>query len=118
MYNQLTMGSNEEFTYNLLNDTNLSYPTTTEPLDVNQLLIQNLGVKRKDTVSVVFLTLVYTIIFITGVLGNVSTCIVIWKNTYMHTVTNYYLFNLAVSDFLTLFLGKAIITFVICHHMF
>ena len=112
------MGSNEEFTYNLLNDTNLSYPTTTEPLDVNQLLIQNLGVKRKDTVSVVFLTLVYTIIFITGVLGNVSTCIVIWKNTYMHTVTNYYLFNLAVSDFLTLFLGKAIITLVICHHMF
>lgn len=107
MYKELTMGENgEDITYNLVNDTNGLYLTTTDTVDVNKLLLLTLGEKRKDTVSVVFLTIVYTIIFITGVVGNVSTCIVIWRNTYMHTVTNYYLFNLAVSDLLTLFLGK------------
>lgn len=47
-------------------------------------------------------TLVYTVIFITGVVGNISTCIVIAKNKIMHTATNYYLFSLAVSDLLLL----------------
>lgn len=71
-------------------------------LDYEQLLFENLGERRKDTLSVVFLIGVYCIIFVTGVVGNLSTCVVIWRNTYMHTVTNYYLFNLAVSDLLTL----------------
>ena len=48
----------------------------------------------------------YGLIFLTGVVGNVSTCIVIIKNNYMHTATNYYLFSLAISDVLTLILGK------------
>lgn len=101
------MGENgDDVTYHLSNETSLAYVTTTEVTDVNTLLLKNLGERRKDIVSVVFLTIVYVIIFLTGVVGNLSTCIVIWRNTYMHTVTNYYLFNLAVSDVLTLFLGK------------
>ncbi|KAG8196556.1 hypothetical protein JTE90_003570 [Oedothorax gibbosus] len=51
------------------------------------------------------MTIVYMIIFITGLIGNVCTCIVITKNRYMHTATNYYLFSLAVSDLLLLILG-------------
>ncbi|KAJ8921321.1 hypothetical protein NQ315_002935 [Exocentrus adspersus] len=47
-------------------------------------------------------TIVYVIIFFTGVIGNVSTCVVIAKNKSMHTATNYYLFSLAVSDMLLL----------------
>lgn len=78
-------------------------------LDYEQLLFENLGERRKDTLSVVFLIGVYCIIFVTGVVGNLSTCVVIWRNTYMHTVTNYYLFNLAVSDLLTLIFGKYIL---------
>lgn len=54
---------------------------------------------------VVPLTVVYGIIFITGFIGNVATCIVISKNKSMHTATNYYLFSLAVSDFLLLVSG-------------
>jgi len=42
----------------------------------------------------------------TGVLGNVTTCVVIARNSYMHTATNYYLFSLAISDTLSLILGK------------
>lgn len=54
---------------------------------------------------VVPFTIVYVIIFFTGVVGNVSTCVVIAKNKSMHTATNYYLFNLAVSDMVLLISG-------------
>ncbi|XP_060070505.1 pyrokinin-1 receptor-like [Ylistrum balloti] len=79
--------------------------TTLSTLEETDLLLQLLGDKRKGLPSVITLTVVYSIIFITGVIGNVSTCLVIARNTYMHTVTNYYLFSLAVSDTLTLVLG-------------
>lgn len=51
------------------------------------------------------MTVVYLIILITGVVGNVCTCIVIARNRYMHTATNYYLFSLAISDLMLLILG-------------
>ena len=78
----------------------------TTPLDIAKYVRDNLGEKRKDIFSVVFLTVVYSLIFITGVVGNLSTCIVIGRNAYMHSVTNYYLLNLAISDMLILLLGK------------
>ena len=53
------------------------------------------------------LTVIYCVILITGIIGNVCTCIVIYKNQYMRTATNYYLFSLAISDVLTLILGKS-----------
>ena len=52
-------------------------------------------------------TIVYSLIFVTGIIGNISVCAVIIKNKYMHTATNYYLFSLAISDVLTLILGKS-----------
>ncbi|XP_013387203.1 pyrokinin-1 receptor [Lingula anatina] len=51
------------------------------------------------------LTIVYCTIFVTGVVGNVCTCIVIARNNCMHTATNYYLFSLAVSDLMTIVIG-------------
>lgn len=57
-------------------------------------------------IILIMLTVIYVIIFITGVLGNVVTCIVIAKNKGMHTAVNYYLFSLAVSDLLLLISGK------------
>lgn len=50
-------------------------------------------------------TIIYIIIFIVGVIGNVSTCVVIVKNKGLRTATNYYLFSLACSDMLLLFSG-------------
>ncbi|KAK9696431.1 7 transmembrane receptor (rhodopsin family) [Popillia japonica] len=38
------------------------------------------------------------LIFVMGLLGNLSVCIVIINNNCMRTATNYYLFSLAVSD--------------------
>lgn len=52
------------------------------------------------------MTVIYSLIFVSGLVGNLSTCIVIVQNPHMHTATNYYLFNLAVSDLLTLVFGR------------
>jgi hypothetical protein len=37
---------------------------------------------------VIPITLIYAIIFVTGFIGNISTCIVISRNKSMHTATN------------------------------
>ena len=52
------------------------------------------------------LTIIYCGIFFSGGIGNICTCIVVIRNRYMHTATNYYLLNLAVSDTFLLMLGE------------
>lgn len=69
------------------------------------------GPKRDPMTVVVPVTICYAIIFIAGLLGNVITCAVISRNKSMHTATNYYLFNLAISDLMLLISGK-------CFHMY
>ncbi len=49
--------------------------------------------------------MIYIIILLIGLLGNVVTCIVIVRSRYLHTTTNYYLFSLAISDLLLLLSG-------------
>lgn len=56
----------------------------------------------------ILVTVCYAVIFIAGILGNLITCLVIYRNKSMHTATNYYLFNLAISDLTLLLLGKHI----------
>lgn len=63
------------------------------------------GPLRDPLYVVIPITVIYLVIFVTGVIGNISTCIVISKNRSMHTATNYYLFSLAISDFLLLLSG-------------
>lgn len=65
------------------------------------------GPKHLPLKLVLPITFVYVAIFVTGVFGNVVTCIVIRRNPVMQTATNYYLFNLAVSDLLLLILGES-----------
>lgn len=40
------------------------------------------------------------LIFVVSLVGNAVTCVVIYYDKTMHTLTNYYLFNLAMSDLL------------------
>ncbi|XP_068445991.1 neuromedin-U receptor 1 [Clinocottus analis] len=69
-------------------------------LTEQEYLEDHLGPRR----SPVFLPvcLVYLLIFLLGVVGNVLTCTVIARNKVMWTPTNYYLFSLGVSDLLLL----------------
>ncbi|CAM1296159.1 PRLHR (predicted) [Pycnogonum litorale] len=45
-------------------------------------------------------SLMYATIFVLGINGNVLVCYVVFKNKHMHTVTNYFIANLALSDIL------------------
>ncbi|KAJ8978005.1 hypothetical protein NQ317_004550 [Molorchus minor] len=63
------------------------------------------GPQRDSLYIVVPIITAYMIIFVTGTIGNISTCIVISRNKSMHTATNYYLFSLAISDLVLLMTG-------------
>ncbi|XP_047019500.1 pyrokinin-1 receptor-like isoform X1 [Helicoverpa zea] len=74
---------------------------TSEPVDPTVIF----GPQRDSLFIVLPVTIVYALIFITGLLGNIFTCLVIVRNKSMHTATNYYLFSLAISDLLLLISG-------------
>lgn len=80
---------------------------------VEQILLENLGPKQRDISSVIILLIIYSLIFISGTLGNICTCIVIARNAYMQTTTNYYLFSLAISDVLILLFGEYTLSLVL-----
>ncbi|XP_055851695.1 neuropeptide CCHamide-2 receptor-like isoform X2 [Episyrphus balteatus] len=64
------------------------------------------GNAERDSIALLsVITVCYALIFIAGILGNLITCIVINRNKFMHTATNFYLFNLAVSDLILLLSG-------------
>lgn len=82
------------------------FVNSTSTPDLFEATVKN-EVGYRDPLSIILpITICYLIIFVTGILGNVITCIVIAKNKTMHTATNYYLFNLAVSDFFVLIIGE------------
>ncbi|KAJ8676465.1 hypothetical protein QAD02_012252 [Eretmocerus hayati] len=74
-------------------------------LDANEIWMEYYGAVRDPLYVVIPISILYASIFVTGTIGNVSTCIVIARNKSMHTATNYYLFSLAVSDLLLLMCG-------------
>ncbi|XP_053616438.1 neuromedin-U receptor 2-like [Plodia interpunctella] len=67
-------------------------------------------VEQSDTFHVVY-AVSMTVIFCAGMVGNMLTCWVIYRDRSMHTVTNYYLFNLAVSDLVVLLAMLVELTF-------
>ncbi|KAK5649565.1 hypothetical protein RI129_000594 [Pyrocoelia pectoralis] len=67
--------------------------------------VSDWGPKRDPLFIVVPFTILFATIFLIGLIGNISTCIVIAHNKSMHTATNYYLFSLAISDLLLLISG-------------
>ncbi|XP_065075499.1 pyrokinin-1 receptor-like [Ochlerotatus camptorhynchus] len=69
------------------------------------LVNENYSSKADPICIILPITIFYCFIFVAGIVGNLAICIVIAKNRSMHTATNYYLFNLAVSDFLLLLFG-------------
>lgn len=88
--------------YNISVEKNISSDHLTD----QEILLQKLGPRRREWYVVVVLLTVYGAVFVTGVLGNIFTCIVITRTSYMRTSTNYYLFSLAISDVLLLIVGK------------
>lgn len=79
-------------------ETNLNVSNAVDPTLI-------FGPQHDSLYIVIPITIIYTLIFVTGVFGNFCTCLVIIRNKSMHTATNYYLFSLAISDLLLLVSG-------------
>ncbi|XP_022537899.2 neuromedin-U receptor 2 [Astyanax mexicanus] len=101
------LNETEEFGFALCNITTMNRTGNgsgyCQTQTLNDILFRLLGPRRSPFFLPV--TLAYILIFITGVLGNLLTCIVIIKHRKMRTPTNLYLFSLAVSDLLVLLFG-------------
>lgn len=74
-------------------------------ITLHDYLLMTRGPKNLPLSVVVPITVIYALIFFTGVLGNIAVCLVIVSNASMQTATNYYLFSLSVSDLTLLLLG-------------
>jgi len=85
--------------------TSSSMSNSTE-FNLDAFLKTHLGSRSRDLSGSVTLTVVYAVIFVTGLLGNACTCVVIATNGHLHTATNFYLFSLAISDLVMLILGQ------------
>ena len=79
-----------------------------ETIDVEAYLTLHLGDRYVTTTQLIVLNVIYIGVFLSGTIGNICTCIVIARNRNMHTATNYYLMSLAISDLLTLLIGKLV----------
>ncbi|KAH8409732.1 hypothetical protein KR222_003269 [Zaprionus bogoriensis] len=104
------MFHNEKFFLNLTQVLNISADNLTSLLQ--SLESQDLLEQAQPTVATLpamgllaTLSVCYALIFMAGILGNLITCIVISRNNFMHTATNFYLFNLAISDLILLCSG-------------
>ena len=73
---------------------------------VESYLAVHWGPKHLPLDVVIPITIVYILIFVSGVVGNVAVCAIIVRNPSMHTATNCYLFSLAISDLTVLLFGK------------
>lgn len=105
IHNFAKMFFSENSTTNSMNSTRNQQDDENAPKLLNHNTSNKFDVANSEFI-LILLTVIYVIIFITGVLGNVVTCIVIARNKGMHTAVNYYLFSLAVSDLLLLISGK------------
>lgn len=65
-----------------------------------------LGRKSQPLSIAVAFTVAYIMVFLTGVLGSFSICVVMHRNRYMRTNLNIFLLNLAVVDMINLLIGK------------
>lgn len=54
----------------------------------------------EDKLVQIIFSMIYTTIFMLGLTGNMLVCFVVVRNKAMHTVTNLFITNLALSDIL------------------
>jgi len=45
----------------------------------------------------------HAVVFVVGLVGNALVCVAVYRNHSMRTVTNYFIVNLAVADFMVIF---------------
>ena len=53
-----------------------------------------------------FVTVFYVVVFVSGLLGNLSVIAVVVRSKGLHSAMNYYLISLAIADVLIILLGE------------
>ena len=80
------------------------------PMKLEDFLLAVMGPKQMDDhVVLVLVTVFYLLIFVTGIVGNLSVCLVIAKSSNLHSAMNYYLVSLAVADLTIILLGEGVL---------
>ncbi|KAH8310690.1 hypothetical protein KR044_002561, partial [Drosophila immigrans] len=108
LLSDLQMLHNEKFFLNLTQVLNISVDNLTsllQGIETEDLMEQAQSPVPTSMGLLATLSVGYALIFVAGILGNLITCIVISRNNFMHTATNFYLFNLAISDLILLCSG-------------
>lgn len=100
------------------NSMSLSVNMSNETFDIADYIAKRLSDRYVSTTQLIVLNIIYIGIFISGIVGNICTCIVIARNRNMHTATNFYLVSLAVSDLLTLIIGKIKLVINLFYYLF
>lgn len=93
----------------------ITTPVTIDPCDEDHMdsfnctkeafILHERGRQIQNLSEAIPVTLLYMLTFLAGIIGNSLVCIVIVRHSSMHTATNYYLFNLAISDMVYLIFG-------------
>ncbi|UYV73472.1 PRLHR [Cordylochernes scorpioides] len=79
---------------NTSQELNLSSFDFYDPPDIHRETLLNIPALRA------LFACLYILIFVVGLFGNVLVCYVVFRNSAMHTVTNFFITNLALSDIL------------------
>ena len=97
MYSEEVTAESPQYYYN--NDTNCSMtPNTDACMDV----LSQLQAYIVPSLVEWFLITAHIIVFAVGLIGNALVCMAVYRNNSMRTVTNYFIFNLAVADFMVI----------------
>ena len=74
---------------------------------VDEFLLAALGPQQMDNRALLLIvTIFYAVVFVTGLVGNLSVCLVITRSRSLHSAMNYYLVSLAVADLTIILLGR------------
>ena len=83
-----------------------TYEETVSNQTIDEFLLAALGPQQMDNRALLLLvTIFYAVVFVTGVVGNLSVCLVITRSKSLHSAMNYYLISLALADLILLILG-------------
>lgn len=84
------------------NDSNILVDTATEdPFDTGNSIQELYDYISPKTLEWILIA-TYILTFLTGVIGNVLVCFVVWRNMDLRTVTNIFIVNLSLADLLIL----------------
>ena len=76
-------------------------------MKLEDYLLAVMGPKQMDDhVVLVLVTIFYLLIFVSGIVDNLSVCLVILRSRQLHSAMNYYLVSLAVADLTIIVLGQ------------